>query len=115
MSIQGLKIGPNIEKVTPAMLKTMTEEEEYVVALFLNNCDKNAEQCEATIDELENIAEALEDIGVVFVYVDDETYASKMSITVFPAIIFFRNGEQIGFEGKKKSTESILLFKGKLF
>ena len=38
------------------MLKTMTEEEEYVVALFLNNCDKNAEQCEATIDELENIA-----------------------------------------------------------
>ena len=108
--LQDLKIGPTIEKVTPAMLKTMTEEEEYVVALFLNNCDKNAEQCEATIDELENIAEALEDIGVVFVYVDDESYAAKMSITSFPAIMFFRNGEQIMFEGHVENEMAVLKF-----
>ena len=108
--LDDLKIGPNIEKVTPAMLKTMIEEEEYVVALFLNNCDKNAEACEGTLDELENIAETLVDIGVVFVYVDDETYAAKMSITAFPAIIFFRNGEQIGFDGHVENEMAVLKF-----
>ena len=97
--LEDLKIGPTIEKVTPAMLKRMAEEEEYVTALFLNNCDKNSEGCEATLDELDNIAETLDEIGVMFVYVDDETYAAKMSITSFPAIMFFRNGEQMMFEG----------------
>lgn len=108
--LDDLKIGPHIGKATPAMLKTMTEEEEYVAVLFLNNCDKNMESCEATLDELENIAEALEDIGVVFVYVDDETYAAKMSITAFPAIMFFRNGEQINFEGHVENEMAVLKF-----
>lgn len=108
--LEDLKIGPYIEKVTPAMLKTLAEEEEYVVALFLNNCDKNAEQCEATLDELDNIAEALDDIGVTFVYIDDESYAAKMSITTFPAILFFRNGEQINFEGHVENEMAVLKF-----
>ena len=108
--LEDLKIGPTIEKVTPAMLKRMIEEEEYVAALFLNNCDKNSEGCEATLDELDNIAESLEDIGIVFVYVDDETYAAKMSITSFPAIMFFRNGEQIMFEGHVENEMAVLKF-----
>ena len=108
--LEDLKIGPTIEKVTPAMLKRMVEEEEYVAVLFLNNCDKNSEGCEATLDELDNIAESLDDIGVVFVYVDDETYAAKMSITSFPAIMFFRNGEQIMFEGHVENEMAVLKF-----
>ena len=108
--LEGLKIGPNIGKVTPAMLKKMSEEEEYVVVLFLNNCDKNAEQCESTINELENIADSVEKIGVLFVYVDDESYAAKLSITSFPAIMFVRNGEQVMFEGHVENEMAVLKF-----
>ena len=92
------------------MLKTLTENEEYVVALFLNNCDKNAEQCENTLKELENIAEELAEIGVILIYVDDESHAAKMSITNFPALIFFRNGEPYVFEGHVENEMAVLKF-----
>ena len=42
--------------------------------------------------------------------VDDESYASKMSITTFPAIMFFRNGEQIMFEGHVENEMAVLKF-----
>lgn len=108
--LEDLKIGPHIEKVTPAMLKTMAEEEEYVSVLFLSNCDKNAEQCEATLEELENIDMELETIGVIFVYVDDESFAAKMGISTFPAIAFYRNGEHIMFEGHVENEMAVLKF-----
>ena len=108
--LQELKIGPHIEKVTPAMLKLAIETEEYVVGLFLNNCDKNAEQCENTLNELENIAEELDEIGILLVYVDDESYASKMGIKTFPSLIFFRNGEPDVFEGNVENEMAVLKF-----
>ncbi len=92
------------------MLKTLTEEEEYVVALFLSNCDKNAEKCEETLEELETIGEELEKIGVLFVFIDDESHASRMSITNFPAIAFYRNGEHVMFEGHVENEMAVLKF-----
>ena len=92
------------------MLKLAIETEEYVVGLFLNNCDKNAEQCENTLNELENIAEELDEIGILLVYVDDESYASKMGIKTFPSLIFFRNGEPDVFEGNVENEMAVLKF-----
>ena len=76
----------------------------------MNNCDKNAEACERTLGELENIAEQLDEIGIVLVYVDDESYAAKMSITNFPSLIFFRNGEPDVFEGHVENEMAVLKF-----
>ena len=40
--------------------------------------------------DLEEIDEQLENIGILFVYTDDETYAAKLKVTAFPTIAYFR-------------------------
>ena len=65
------------------------KEEDYVVVLFLSNCDKT-DRCEEILTDLEEIDEQLENIGILFVYTDDETYAAKLKVTAFPTIAYFR-------------------------
>lgn len=55
------------------------KEEDYVVVLFLSNCDKN-DKCEETLTDLEEIDDQLEEIGILFFYTDDETYAAKLKV-----------------------------------
>ncbi len=60
-----------------------------MVVLFLSNCDKT-DRCEEILTDLEEIDEQLENIGILFVYTDDETYAAKLKVTTFPTIAYFR-------------------------
>ncbi len=50
----------------------------------------------------------LENMGILFVYTDDETYAAKLKITVFPTIAYFRNGERLMYEGSIENEMAVL-------
>ena len=50
-----------------------------MIVLFLSNCDKT-DRCEEILSDLEEIDEQMEDMGILFVYTDDETYAAKMKV-----------------------------------
>jgi hypothetical protein len=47
-------------------------------------------------------------MGILFVYTDDETYAAKLKITVFPTIAYFRNGERLMYEGSIENEMAVL-------
>ena len=107
--LEDQKSGSFIEKVTPAMLQTLLQKQEYVVVLFLTNCDKS-EECERIIGELEEVDEEMDRIDVLFVYLDDDSYAAKMKIREFPALIYFRNGQPLKFEGHIENEMAVLKF-----
>ena len=50
---QEQKAGSYIERVTPELLQAQLAKEEYVLALILTNCDRNAEECERILGRLE--------------------------------------------------------------
>ena len=47
-------------------------------------------------------------IDILFVYIDDDTYASKLDLKEFPAIVLFRNGEPLRFEGHVENEMAVL-------
>ncbi len=87
----------------------LIKEEDYVVVLFLSNCDKT-DRCEEILSDLEEIDEQLENVGILFVYTDDESYAAKLKVTAFPTIAFFRNGERLMYEGSIENEMAVLKF-----
>ena len=80
-----------------------------MIVLFLSNCDKT-DRCEEILSDLEEIDEQLEDMGILFVYTDDETYAAKLKITTFPTIAYFRNGDRLMYEGSIENEMAVLRF-----
>ena len=38
------------------MLQQLFKKEEYILTLFLSNCDKNEEACDEVLDELEQVS-----------------------------------------------------------
>ena len=51
--LQDQKSSSYIERVTPELLQTLLKKEEYVATLFLNNCDRDVEECERVLSKLE--------------------------------------------------------------
>ena len=51
--LQDQKSSSYIERVTPELLQTLLKKEEYVATLFLNNCDRDVEECERVLGKLE--------------------------------------------------------------
>ena len=80
-----------------------------MIVLFLSNCDKT-DRCEEILSDLEEIDEQLEDMGILFVYTDDESYAAKLKINVFPTIAYFRNGDRLMYEGSIENEMAVLRF-----
>ncbi len=54
------------------------------------------------------VDEEMDRIDILFVYMDDESYATKLEIKEFPAIVLFRNGEPLRFEGNVENEMAVL-------
>ena len=52
-------------------------------------------------------------IDILFVYLDDESYATKLDIKEFPAIVLFRNGDPLRFEGHVENEMAVLKVRSK--
>ena len=109
--LEDQKTGSFIEKVTPVLLQQyLFKKQEYIVTLFLSNCDKNKEACENTLEELEKVDEEMDRIDILFVYVDDDSFAAKLDVKEFPGIVLFRNGEPLRFGGNVENEMAVLKF-----
>ena len=47
-------------------------------------------------------------IDILFVYMDEESFAVKIDIKEFPAIVLFRNGDPLRFEGNIENEMAVL-------
>lgn len=63
-------------------------------------CDEEEEEeCDKTLDELENIDDELDETGIIFVTTEDTGIAKKNGIKTYPALVFFRNKMPLIFKG----------------
>ncbi|VVC95729.1 unnamed protein product [Leptidea sinapis] len=87
------KTEDRIELITRVMLENMVEETQYLAVYFY---------------ELENIDDECDVYGIHMVKIQDPQLAKRYSIKTFPAMVYFRNGNPLLFEGDLQNEESIL-------
>ena len=108
--LQRQKYGSYIEKVTSELLQTLISKQEYVVTLFLDDCDRKPDSCEKILNQLEKADAELDKMGISFVSIEDHNFATKMEVVEFPAIVYFRNSEPLRFNGQVESCLAVIKF-----
>ncbi|KAL5288605.1 hypothetical protein ACFFRR_009067 [Megaselia abdita] len=94
-----------IEDVTDEMLDKMVKEGRVMAVLFYDN---NDEYCEKVLEELENIDDECDHLGVTFVKIDNPEEALEYGITKVPKLIYFEKGIPTIYEGKLEDEEKLL-------
>ncbi|XP_077269443.1 hulk isoform X3 [Temnothorax americanus] len=94
-----------IELVTRMMLETSVEETQYLAVYFTK---QNCHICDEILEGLEKIDDECDVFGIHMVKIQDPQLAKRYSIKTFPALVYFRNGNPLLFEGDLQNEESVL-------
>ncbi|XP_066251341.1 uncharacterized protein hlk isoform X2 [Euwallacea similis] len=94
-----------IELITRVMLERMVEDTQYLAVYFYKT---NCHICEQILEELEQIDDELDVYGIHLVRIQDPQLAKRYSIKTFPALVYFRNGNPLLFEGDLQNEQSVL-------
>jgi len=100
-----IKIESHIELITRPMLEVMVTKTQYIAVLFYK---QNCRTCDHIINQLEKIDDECDDFGIQLVKLKDPQFAKRYGIRTFPALVYFRNGNPITFEGELKVGSSVL-------
>uniref|UniRef100_A0A8D8UME7 Thioredoxin domain-containing protein n=2 Tax=Cacopsylla melanoneura TaxID=428564 RepID=A0A8D8UME7_9HEMI len=99
------KTEDRIELVTRVMLESMVEETQYLAVYFYKlNCNI----CDQILEGLEKVDDECDIYGIHMVKIQDPQLAKRYSIKTFPALVYFRNGNPLIFEGDLQNEESVL-------
>ena len=64
--------------------------------------------CDQILGELEKIDDELDGFGILLVRVIDPPLAKRYAIKTFPALVYFRNGNPLTYDGKKMVPRFLL-------
>ena len=70
--------------------------------MILFSVKQNCRTCDQVLAELENIDDETDDYGILMVKLNDPALAKRYGIKTFPSLVYFRNGNPLTFDGKKK-------------
>ncbi|XP_050562648.1 uncharacterized protein LOC118268177 isoform X7 [Spodoptera frugiperda] len=99
------KTEDRIELITRVMLENMVEDTQYLAVYFYK---LNCHICDHILEGLESIDDECDVYGIHMVKIQDPQLAKRYSIKTFPAMVYFRNGNPLLFEGDLQNEESIL-------
>ncbi|XP_038121966.1 uncharacterized protein LOC6054588 isoform X3 [Culex quinquefasciatus] len=94
-----------IEDVTDEMLDKLIKEGKAVAVLFYDNNDKKSDKI---LNELENIDDECDQLGINFVKMDDTEEAKDYGVTKFPKLVYFEQGVPTVYEGDMENEEDVL-------
>lgn len=94
-----------IELITRIMLETSVEETQYLAVYFTK---QNCHICDEILEGLEKVDDECDVFGIHMVKIQDPQLAKRYSIKTFPALVYFRNGNPLLFEGDLQNEESVL-------
>ncbi|XP_065090648.1 uncharacterized protein hlk isoform X5 [Ochlerotatus camptorhynchus] len=94
-----------IEDVTDEMLDKLIKEGKSVAVMFYDNNDKKSEKI---LNELENIDDECDQLGINFVKMDDTEEALDYGVTKFPTLVYFEQGIPTVYEGDMENEEEVL-------
>ncbi|XP_076288398.1 hulk isoform X2 [Lasioglossum baleicum] len=99
------KTEDRIELITRVMLETSVEETQYLAVYFYK---QNCRICDEILEGLERVDDECDVFGIHMVKIQDPQLAKRYSIKTFPALVYFRNGNPLLFEGDLQNEESVL-------
>ncbi|XP_054090915.1 uncharacterized protein LOC105221368 isoform X2 [Zeugodacus cucurbitae] len=94
-----------IEDVTDEMLDKMVKEGRVMAVLFYDNNDKKSQK---VLEELENIDDECDALGITFVKIDNPEEAIEYGINKVPKLIYFEKGIPTIYEGNLEDEEKLL-------
>ncbi|KAL3277969.1 hypothetical protein HHI36_013309 [Cryptolaemus montrouzieri] len=94
-----------IELITRVMLENLVEDTQYLAVYFYK---QNCHICEQILEDLEQIDDECDVYGIHLVRIQDPQLAKRYSIKTFPALVYFRNGNPLLFEGDLQNEDSVL-------
>nr|XP_045619933.1 uncharacterized protein LOC123771446 isoform X12 [Procambarus clarkii] len=99
------KTEDTIETVNRNMLEVMLEDTQYLAVFFYK---PNCRACDTVLAELENIDDECDLYGIHMVKIQDAQLAKRYGIKTLPALIYFRNGNPLIFDGDMQNEGSVL-------
>ncbi|XP_055930888.1 uncharacterized protein LOC129961093 [Argiope bruennichi] len=99
------KSDDTIETVNKAMLEKLIEETQYLAVFFYK---PHCRACEVALMQLENIDDDTDLYGISVVRIYDPQVSKRYGIKTFPALVYFRNGNPLIYDGDLKNEESVL-------
>jgi thiol-disulfide isomerase/thioredoxin len=120
------KVEDRIELVTRNMLESMVEDVEYM-AVYFCECLSNVhcsiksymynyfsdkplcKPCEQILEQLENIDQKCDEWGIQMVKIQDAVLARRYSIKTFPALVYFRNGNPLLYDGNYQIISDLIV------
>ncbi|CAG7689960.1 unnamed protein product [Allacma fusca] len=99
------KTEERIELVTRGMLESLVVDAHYLAVFFYK---QPCRACDSILMELEKIDDECDMYGIHMVKIADPILAKRYGITTFPALLYFRNGNPLLFEGDLRLEEAVL-------
>ncbi|XP_045026962.1 uncharacterized protein LOC116925152 isoform X6 [Daphnia magna] len=90
------KTEDRIETVTRSMLESLLINVQYLAVYFYK---PNCKACDQVLIELENIDDECDLFGIQMVKIQDPQLAKRYGIKTFPALVYFRNGNPLLYDG----------------
>jgi len=103
--IDDLLTGADIEQVTNDILDKFIATKSYLAVVFFKEDDPKSV---AALEVLEEIDDDLDEVGIMFVKLDDEKEAAEYGIEIFPSLVVFENGIPNLYDGSFESGDEIL-------
>ncbi|CAG4916765.1 unnamed protein product [Colias eurytheme] len=115
-SLEAMDLPDRIEEVNQKILGKIVEDTEYVAVLFCpdhKNCGPmnnkpECKKCAKALQELENIDDEADQLGIGFVKIHDEELAEEYSLGELPRLVYYRHQIPIIYESELSREEDVL-------
>ncbi|KAF7270389.1 hypothetical protein GWI33_016650 [Rhynchophorus ferrugineus] len=94
-----------IEDVTDEMLDKLIAESKFLAVLFYDDDDRKSTK---VLNELENIDDECDKLGIVFVKIDNPDEAKEYGIDKIPSLVYFESGIPTLYDGNLEDEEKVL-------
>ncbi|CAG9794978.1 unnamed protein product [Diatraea saccharalis] len=94
-----------IEDVTDEMLDRLIKDGKTIAVLFYDNNDRKSQR---VLNELENIDDECDQLGIAFVKIDNDEEAKEYGIEKLPTLLYFEKGIPTYYEGNLEEEEKVL-------
>ncbi|KAK8738956.1 hypothetical protein OTU49_003758 [Cherax quadricarinatus] len=115
-SLEAMELPDQIEEVNAKILDKIVEEQEFVAVLFCYDGDacnhgehKNeCRRCVKALQELENVDDDADQLGIAFVKINDPELADEYSLGALPALVYYRRRIPVVYDGDLMNEDKVL-------
>lgn len=104
-SLEAMELPDQIEDVNAKILDKIVEEQEFVAVLFYKT---ECRRCVKALQELENVDDDADQLGIAFVKINDPDLADEYSLGALPALVYYRRRIPVVYDGDLMNEDKVL-------